>query len=93
MEQHFHHVYPDCSIAMALFSDVTNAKDLKQSVMKGEFEATLLNTQMVRYITNHKNDHIIGYYQRMLKYRYYGAYLDNLPANCRNFDRIVNGRI
>jgi len=68
MEQHFHHVYPDCSIAMALFSDVTNAKDLKQSVMKGEFEATLLNTQMVRYRTNHKNDHIIGYYQRMVKY-------------------------
>lgn len=49
MEKHIHHVYKDCSISLALFSDVQNAEEIKQSVMNGELEATLLNTQMVRY--------------------------------------------
>ncbi|XP_053377401.1 EKC/KEOPS complex subunit TPRKB-like [Mercenaria mercenaria] len=42
-----HHLYSDCSITFALYKDVTNAKELRQSVMNGEFEATLLKTSMV----------------------------------------------
>ncbi|KAH3819794.1 EKC/KEOPS complex subunit TPRKB-like [Dreissena polymorpha] len=35
------------SVCLALFRDVKNAKDIKQHVMNGELEMTLLNTKMV----------------------------------------------
>ena len=42
-----HQFYEDCQLTFALFKDVKNAKELRQSVMKGEFEATLLKPCMV----------------------------------------------
>lgn len=42
-----HHLYSDFSMTFALYKDVTNAKELRQSVMNGEFEATLLKTSVI----------------------------------------------
>ncbi|XP_046556826.1 EKC/KEOPS complex subunit TPRKB-like [Haliotis rubra] len=42
-----HALYPDATITMALFRDVTNAAELRQHVMKGEFEASLLKPAMI----------------------------------------------
>ncbi|XP_060592868.1 EKC/KEOPS complex subunit TPRKB-like [Ruditapes philippinarum] len=42
-----HHLYNDCTITCALYKDVHNAKELRQSVMNGDFEATLLKTTMI----------------------------------------------
>jgi hypothetical protein len=47
-----HHLYKDCTITCALYKDVHNAKELRQSVMNGDFEATLLKTSMVCSDTN-----------------------------------------
>ena len=38
------------SVTIALFTDLKNAKSLKQKVIDGEFETTLLNTKMVKYV-------------------------------------------
>lgn len=42
-----HQFYKDCQLTFALFMNVENAKELRQGVMKGEFEATLLKTCMI----------------------------------------------
>ncbi|KAL4225881.1 hypothetical protein ACF0H5_013869 [Mactra antiquata] len=42
-----HHLYPNFSITLALYKDVTNMEALRQCVMKGEFEATLLKPSMI----------------------------------------------
>ena len=45
-----HQFYKDCQVTFALYKDVCNAKELRQSVMKGEFEAALLKPCMVRWV-------------------------------------------
>ncbi|XP_071111032.1 EKC/KEOPS complex subunit TPRKB-like [Haliotis cracherodii] len=42
-----HALYPDTTITMALFREVTNSAELRQHVMKGEFEASLLKPVMI----------------------------------------------
>jgi len=39
--------YPESTITLALFKNVENAKQVRQCVMSGEFEASLLKTSMV----------------------------------------------
>lgn len=49
--QTFKHVlYPDVTISLALFRNVRNAKEIKQAVMGGKLDASLLKASMVRYI-------------------------------------------
>ena len=47
-----HQFYEDCQLTFALFKDVTNAKELVQSVKNGEFQATLLKPYMVMLIND-----------------------------------------
>lgn len=45
-------IYPDSTITIALFKNVGNAKELRQCVMSGAFEATLLKPSMVSIVVN-----------------------------------------
>ena len=45
-----HALYPDTTIILALFRDVQNAKEVKQAVMNGQFDASLLKASMVSAI-------------------------------------------
>lgn len=40
--------YMDSTISLALFRNVENAKEVRQNVMNGTFEAALLKPSMVR---------------------------------------------
>ncbi|OWF48330.1 EKC/KEOPS complex subunit Tprkb-like [Mizuhopecten yessoensis] len=40
-------LYPDSTVTLALFKNVDNAKELRQCVMTGKFEAALLKTSMI----------------------------------------------
>ncbi|XP_033746711.1 EKC/KEOPS complex subunit TPRKB-like [Pecten maximus] len=40
-------LYPDSTMTLALFRNVDNAKELRQCVMTGKFEAALLKTSMI----------------------------------------------
>lgn len=40
-------LYPDSTVTLALFRNVDNAKELRQCVMTGKFEAALLKTSMI----------------------------------------------
>ncbi|KAL8560031.1 hypothetical protein ACOMHN_041501 [Nucella lapillus] len=42
-----HALYPDTTITLALFRDVENAKDVRQAVMSGKFDASLLKASLV----------------------------------------------
>ena len=42
-----HALYADSTIILALFRDVENAKEVKQAVMNGQFDAALLKASMV----------------------------------------------
>ena len=42
-----HALYPDTTIILALFRDVENAKEVRQAVMNGQFDASLLKASMV----------------------------------------------
>ncbi|KAK7087511.1 EKC/KEOPS complex subunit TPRKB-like [Littorina saxatilis] len=47
-EKKFHHaLYPDTTIILALFRDVENAKEVRQAVMSGKFDASLLKASMI----------------------------------------------
>lgn len=39
--------FPDSTITLALFKNVANAKEIRQCVMSGEFEASLLKPSMI----------------------------------------------
>jgi hypothetical protein len=48
MEKKMKHVlYPDTTIIIALFRDVENAPELRQAVMGGQFDASLMKPSMV----------------------------------------------
>ena len=51
-----HQFYKDCQLTFALFKDLTNAKELVQSVKNGEFQATLLKPQMVTLFDWNQDD-------------------------------------
>ncbi|XP_060078998.1 EKC/KEOPS complex subunit TPRKB-like [Ylistrum balloti] len=40
-------LYPDSTVTLALFRNVDNAKELRQCVMTGKFEAALLKTSVI----------------------------------------------
>ncbi|XP_076473035.1 EKC/KEOPS complex subunit TPRKB-like [Babylonia areolata] len=42
-----HALYPDTTITLALFRDVENAKEIRQAVMSGKFDASLLKASLV----------------------------------------------
>ena len=44
--------YPDSNMTLMLFSEVSNAAEIRKCVMSGEFEAALLKTSMVIYQHN-----------------------------------------